>query len=274
MRGCYGATDERSELIRERDMIDIKTGEKRVGTFKADWFKPPAFMAVKKLARDLCTRMRSEGLTKADASEAAIQEVFRRLPSFVLEWEAYYGRSWKGNDWFKSRIDHQSEDKDNKTAQMKITDFVGTVLDDDSIYSWGAWESSVEANLNEVNQAYWLYLLPFSFSRERTNYDIQKVGITTSLVNRYREYECRSPTGEAVSGVGLWPAPRFVVRCGLGNLLRYQARTVENDCVTAVGNGRPPWRGDEWFRTSVDKAVKSVVSVLKVRGLIPEVTHL
>lgn len=271
LEGCfvsYGTND--IERLGSTNMITIR--DKMKTWSKKNYFTLPELMAVKKLGRNLCmAKICISGQSKKQCSMYAVREVHRRLPEFVTIWEKQNQIDWKGDTWFAKRIDHESEGKGNKGSHMLVEEFAMNAACDNCIYSWKEWCSLVSRLCSEdLRQNWYLYLLPFSRGKTDESYAIQKVGITTNLRNRHTEHCSRGQRGE-YGGEGLWPAWWYAITCDLGKIVPSKSRQLEKECKAAIGNGRPPVRGDEWFEVSLIQAMAAVMGVLQSQGLKPKV---
>jgi hypothetical protein len=240
---------------------------KRQGA-KHDWFKGNPLMAIKKVTRNRClAKMATAYWPKEAAAAWAIRETHRQHPEFIPAWELQYNISWKGDNWFAGRINHQSEDQGNKKTHMRVEEIVKhATVDMDTVYTWEDWVKLIEGNVVDGLQLYYAYLLPFSYEEARQIFPIQKLGITTNLYNRYIEFNSRTQRGET-GGVGLWAASNFILTCELGRLPKNGAEMIENECKAAIGNGHPPRYGNEWFEVSTLEALTRMSTVLEKRHL-------
>jgi hypothetical protein len=239
--------------------------KKKQGSKKND-FGPDEFMAVKKVARNICkTNRKLLHVTAEKAASLAVAEIHRRLPGFKRAWEMYKGMSWEdrgGDVWFAGRINHHSRNEDNKASHMRIKEFCEYASRGNSVHSWEEWVMLVNEAKQEVIQEQFLYLLPFSYTENRENgFEIQKVGIAVDLATRLVEHSSRGERGTLFNGVGLWPAKKYVLTCPLGRIPVHAARMIERECMAAIGDGKRAEYGYEWFKTDVLNALSSVKAV-------------
>lgn len=247
---------------------------------KDDWFRTDPLMGAKKLARNIFEAKVTMGWSKNLAALQAVKELHRRLPEFISVWELEYRSLWrehgkegkKGDYWLAGRINHQSKGQENKQSHMRLEKFIRLAAMDNAVYTWIEWEELIQRNIVDALPIQYLYLLPFSRNRLGHNFDIQKVGITTSTYNRYQEHKSRGPRGVAVKEVvGLWPADNYLLTCKLGRMLNADAEKIEDKCKAAIGNGEPALYGSEWFETNPVQALAAVLGVLQKLGFKPVV---
>jgi hypothetical protein len=238
--------------------------------FNKNYFAEPSLMAVKKLARYLCSGYEAQGREKRSAACFAVRDIHRRFPEFVTAWERINGITWKGDDWFASRIDHQSNSQHNKTAHIPLEEFVKGRIANNSVYAWDQWEAMV-LRVNrpaEIVLDYKTYLLPFRVYTT-TLFDIQKVGITNNTTQRLAEYRAKTPFSIQRTGEIIVPARRFIMTCELGLISKREAEWMEDKLKGVLNESQPPEMGREWFRMSAEEAITRTRKLLRKEGFSP-----
>lgn len=231
--------------------------------FTKDNFRSDALFSAKLMGRNIYAAKRRFLNSLTTAKNQSVQELHRRLPEFRTAFELENGL-WKGDDWLGTRIGRESQNKENKESQMRLQPLVNAAVQANIVFpTWGDWETYVYQNLGEVIPRQFLYICPHK-RLSGSGYFLQKVGVTTNLVQRHCEYRTWGPKSTPPVCEPIHPSPTFILTCDLGAISKEAARTIEKDCMFAIG--KTPSYGLEWFEVTPLSVMIAVSGVLVSKG--------
>jgi hypothetical protein len=219
---------------------------------RGKYFKTPGLHAGKRLGRVLYLHC---GPTDV------LNIFFKMLPDYVAHWEKENQMSWKGMEWFLGRIDHDSDEKENKASHMWGVDWINGLAIARKNYTMEEFEAIATQIKQEANppQQCHLYLIPMAPVLVKPVPVIQdlgewpavvaesaeyfKFGMTSNLGNRYLEYR----SIRNLNICGLYPALDFydMKHVGLASEAGLRENYMLNQLVKATGGA---CHGREYFK--------------------------